>query len=506
MEHDTVKTIIALDERIQTATAQFHNSAVAVKIYDPILGHIFGELEFNVADLLFVAILSGVHTIATGPSGTGKTELIRLVCQGVFGENGWFLQKLNPHLNEEVFANIDMQKLAKSNLHQAIAPAPFLDYPATILDEINRAPAALTNILLGFCDGQIQLKCGIKYDVGYCNGNTKNHRYHLVFGTMNEGTEYSGSFDLDQALARRFTLYIPFSELQATPYDRPDIIDQRKGHAEMISFDSAIDRVIMVNQAILQIPLDALAFTYLLYLGSVGSCPHSRNGCHREIGNQEQCIKQECRIVKVNNGFCPSVSRFSEGLLIFLKRAALGMAALRSARIVQAIKMACRVENGLHINKLREFAGVEFHGDKLYHAVVKLYLAQISGSVQDIMAMVPFVGLGGKVRIAKEYITKHFAGSEWYALQNYAQATYRNMEMFFREHRSLFQELDNGNGTTDVIRQRLKHAERFTDPVIRHVVEPLLFRYQRCVKSPEQVATDIENTKIVKEITRKLVC
>lgn len=505
MKLETVQSIIELDERIKTATSQFYNSAVAARVYDPVLGHVFGELELNATDILFVAILSDVHTLVTGPSGLGKTDLIKLVCQGVFGNEGWFLQKLNPHLNEEVFADIDMQQLGKSSLIQAIQPAPFLDYPCTILDEINRAPAALTNILLGFCDGQIQLKCGIKYDVGYRDEENHNRRYHLIFGTMNEGKMYSGCFELDNALVRRFTLTVPFGELPTTPYDRPEIIEHRVGHTKSTSFASAIGKIVSVNQAILGLPLDALSFTYLLYLGSVGSCPYSRNGYHLGNGNQEICLKKECRIVKIGNSFCPSVSRFSEGLLIFLKRATFGLTALRAARTVQAIRRACHDKDSDKAEKLRQFAEVNTKGDKLYMAVVKRYLGQVNVSVQDIKAMVPFVGMGGKVQLAPEYVAKHFAGSEWYALQNYAQETYIKMENFFREQQNLFQELTGGNGAIETLKQRLQHAERFSDPVIRHVIEPLLDRHQGKAKTPEQIAVELDNSKSIWKIAKNLV-
>jgi hypothetical protein len=507
MDAKVTDVIIELDKRVTAATSQFYNSTAAGTAYDPTLGHIFGETELTVTDLLLVACLSQVHVLVTGPTGRGKTDLVKLLCQGVFGQNGWYLLRLNPHLNEETFANIDMKKLANSTLRDVVLPAPFLSLGCTVLDEVNRTPAALTNILLGFFDGRIELKCGLKCDVGHRHKDAQGQErhYHFIVGTMNEGKEYTGTFDLDPALRRRFTLQIPFSELRPTPGDLVNIIEHRTGNALATECGGMVDRVAMVSDEIHKLALDPLAMVYLIYLGNVGRCPHSPTGFHPELPSQELCSSAQCRIQKIANAFCPSVSGLSEGLLIFLKRAACGLTALRAARTVQAIRDAFDAERTDQVQQLGESLGVQGRGRESRDTTVARYLATVSITVRDIKTLVPFVALGGKVWIAEEYISKHFAGSQLLAVREYKRLTYAGVENFFRQHRTLIQQLDAENGAMNKLKQRLEHAERFNDPAIRHTIEPLLVRYCSKCRSPNEVAEEIEAMEPVRDCAKQLV-
>lgn len=565
MDVTTVQAIGELDYRVKAATQQFYNSAVAGTAYDPVLGHIFGETQLTATDILLVAALSQVHVLVTGPTGRGKTDLVKLVCQGLFGRDGWFLLRLNPHLTEDTFADVNMRTLTNRGLRQAILPAPFLRLPCTVLDECNRTPAALTNIILGFADGRIELKCGVKFDVGYyangrgnecdadgradggasssqaqdderaclddegrtpgdrrqgfypykgldeedwTDGGVSNNgrRYHLVIGTMNEGKEYAGTFDLDPALSRRFTLRIPFSELRPTPHDLVSILEKRTGHAKPVSFDNAIGELVQVTEAVSELPLDPLAFVFLVYLGNVGRCPYSPSGYHPEDGSQRLCTESECRIQKRANGFCPSVAGLSEGVLIFLKRAACGLAALRAARTLRSISQLCETEDAKKTDQLRAFAEAQAEGEALRNAAVVKYVEGLSVSAEDVKAVLPFVALGGKVWLAQEYVAKHFAGSAWSALQHYGRETYGALESFFREHQTLFQQLGAGNGAIQKLKQRLEHAERFTDPAIRHALQPFIERYESRALGPEEVAHQIRISEPVRGAVSELMC
>lgn len=507
MNPTTAEAIIRIDEQVKTATGAFHHSASATTVYDPSLGHVFGELDLTVADVLLVAILSQVHVLVTGPTGRGKTALVELVCQGAFGSDGWFLLRLNPHLNEETFANISMPKLKKGSLREAISPAPFLTLPCTVLDECNRTPAALTNILLGFCDGRIELKCGLKCDVGYdaSNSNTMDQRYHLVIGTMNIGDEYKGTFDIDPALSSRFTLTVPFGDLPVTPHDLVEIVRGRIGHAERIPFGTTIDSLASASQAILQLPLDPLALVYLVYLGNVGRCAHSETGWKSVPQSQEICNKSECRIRKKANGFCPSVGGLNERLLIFLKRAACGLAALRAARTVRAIRQACEVKAGKTLDSLRKYAATAESGVVLGDAVIDKYLQEVCVTAADIKAMLSFVVLGGKVHLAQQYVTRHFDGSFWLAGQHYAQETYEWLESFIRQNHRAFQNLTDGNGAIDKLQRLLEHAERFTDPYVAPTIYPFLTRLGFATRSPSEVASEIDVTAPIRGAAGQLL-
>ncbi len=506
MHEKTADGICRLDNRIHEATSQFHNSSVAATVFDPVLGPVAGDENLTVADLVLVAILSGVHILITGPTGRGKTDLVKLICQGVFGDD-WFLLRLNPHLNEETFANIEMDKLATSNLRDAVSPAPFLAYGCTILDELNRTPSALTNILLGFCDGRIELKCGLKYDVGhhFRNGDGREQTYHVIIGTMNEGQEYCGTFQTDPALARRFTLQIPLDTLHPTPGDLVEIIDTRIGNAQAVHSGNVVDELTNLHSHVLGLPFDPLAVIYLLYLANVGRCYHSPTGYHPLDSSQELCTNAQCRIQKINNGFCPSVSGLSEGVLIFLKRAACGMAALRSARSLQRIQAAFELDHADQIDQLANLLDVHAPRKELRTTIIGQYLKTVKVSVADLKALLPYVGLGGRVWLSKEYVAKHFFGSPLLAMREYVRLTYAGLLNFFVQQQKLIQELAEGNGSIGKIRQRLEHAEKFSDPYIRHTIEPLLARRRSGRRSPHDITQEIEVTESARDGARQLL-
>jgi hypothetical protein len=524
MDKKTIDTFVAIDKRIKSVRGGIYNSSVVETVHDPFLGHIFGEIELTIFDLHLIAIISQVHVLITGPTGHAKSALAKLICRCVFGkehkgtkeeDGGWFLKRLDPHLSEEKFANLKIKSSNEDDdkdktLRDSVEPAPFLNLPAGILDELNRCPAALTNALLGFCDvddPEMELMCGLKNEVGHRYNNAKGSekRYHSLIGTMNEGKQYSGIFDVDPALHRRFSLEIPFEDLRPTPKDVYDLIDNDTFQAEDINYDSLIEEVVTVSDKIAFIPIQPLAKVYLAYLANIGRCPHSPNGFHPEKASQELCSKAECRIQKIADSFCPSVSGFNLALIKILKQTTRGLAALRVVRTIEAVRKACDTEDKEQIEKLREFTNTESEGVELFNQVSEKYLKNIMVTANDIKAMVPFVGLG-KIWMAEEYVAKNFAGSSLHAMKHYAQIAYSWLENFFRQHHSLVTELNNGNGAIDTLRQRLEHAEKFNDPFIRPTIEPLLIKYTSQRRNGEEIAEDIESSKQVYDCAEELIC
>ena len=502
MDLGSIEIIMELDRRVRMATSQFRHSGVAETVSDPLLGHVFGEIELTVADIVLVGILSQVHVLLTGPTACGKTDLARLLCQGLFGEGGWYLLKLNPDLRAETFADINTQKFQEVSLREAVSPAPFLSLPCTILDECNRCPPALTNVLLGFLDGRIELMCGCEHDVGYSGGEGGHlgSRYHVSLATANEGREYVGTFALDPALARRFTLWVSLAHVRPTGHDLIDAVADRTGHVGLAPWPNAVEQLVKAGKALEEVPLDPLALLYAIYLCNVASCPHSPTGVHPEDASAQRCAQTECRVQKVADGFCPNVGGFPLGVVIFLKRAACALAGLRAARTVSAVAELCEQDDDKALAPLRAFAKApRASGQALRDAVVEKYAAQLSVSARDVQALVPFAGLGGKVWLSEPYVTKQFAGSPWHALRHYARQTYANLESFFRQTQALFQDLGGGNGAFEKLKQRLEHAERFNDPAIRPTLEPLLDRYRSTARGPEEVAEEMQAAAVARE-------
>jgi len=511
IEQETINTIIKLDKRVRSATNQIHNSAVACTVYDPTLGMIFGEMEFTVTDLLLITILSRVHVLLTGPSGCAKTDLSKLMCSGVFGQDGFKTLRLNTSLSEDTISDTDTTKLFKGEctVNDSIHPEDYLKLPCVIIDEANRAPAALSNLLLGLSEEEIHIKCGVrKADVGYRFKSTdgKDCYYHYVIGTMNEGKEFSGTFPMDPAFRRRFPVEIPLGDLRPTPYDDLKIDEQRDGPVSSVNYDSLVDETIQLADAVTRLPLNPLAKTYLSYLKKVGRCPYSPSGFHPEDSSQQLCIRNECRIQKTDNGFCSSVGCLSKACSISLKRVSRGLATLRIARTIETIEKVCKNGDSDKINQLQEFVNCEICGNKLQQAAIKRYLEMAAVEADDIKAMVPFVGLGGKIWMAPPYISKHFCGFGFFAMKNYAQLTYSKLKHFFVQNRTLFQQLANGNGVIEQLKKRLEIAERTNDPFIRYTIEPYLNIYESKSRSSAEIAEQISATEPIRGFAKELLC
>lgn len=157
-------------------------------------------------------ILRKKNTIITGPTGTGKTEMVSKIAE-----------KLG--LNVYVYDMGAMQDPISSMLgtHRIVDGGSKFDYAdfvervqqpgIIVLDELNRAPQMAMNILFPCLDSRRELRVDIA-------GNSdkrvvKVHPECVFIATANVGAEYTGTQDIDKALFNRFmplmVNYIPFN-------------------------------------------------------------------------------------------------------------------------------------------------------------------------------------------------------------------------------------------------------------------------------------------------------
>ena len=163
------------------------------------------NLSFYVEDknwkYLVRNIMRKKPTLLIGPTGTGKTELILMVCKRL-------------GINCEVHDMGAMQDPLTDLLgchrikdgNSTFDYAKFVDdvqKPGVILlDELSRAPLMTNNILFPCLDSRRELPLAIADSEG--PRSVKVHPDCVFIATANIGSEYSGTQDIDAALMNRF--------------------------------------------------------------------------------------------------------------------------------------------------------------------------------------------------------------------------------------------------------------------------------------------------------------
>lgn len=151
--------------------------------------------------LLIRNILTKTPSMLTGPSGTGKTELVSLVAKKLGMEvciynMGTMIDPISGLLG----------------VHRLVQGGSVFDYakftqdiqkPCIILlDELSRAPLSCNNILLPCLDSRRELPVDIAG--GSDARNIKVHPDCVFIATANIGSEYTGTSTMDRALVDRF--------------------------------------------------------------------------------------------------------------------------------------------------------------------------------------------------------------------------------------------------------------------------------------------------------------
>lgn len=141
-----------------------------------------------------------IPTLLTGPSGTGKTELVDLVCK-----------RLNKTLHVIDMSGMTDPVAGLIGVHRLDKNGSYFDYSrfsqviqdpkaVILLDELNRAALESANILLPVTDGRKQLYC----DVASKDVARIIDVQATIVATANIGFEYAGTQNIDRALLDRF--------------------------------------------------------------------------------------------------------------------------------------------------------------------------------------------------------------------------------------------------------------------------------------------------------------
>jgi MoxR-like ATPase len=152
--------------------------------------------------LLVRNVIRGENTLLMGPTGSGKTELVKHLAKAMSKE--MHIQDMGT-VQDAQSALLGVHRLNKEGVSE-FEYAPFVDHIKSggivLLDELNRAPLAANNILFPCLDNRKYLPIDIAS--GDDERKVMVDENTVFIATANMGSEYSGTQSIDRALLDRF--------------------------------------------------------------------------------------------------------------------------------------------------------------------------------------------------------------------------------------------------------------------------------------------------------------
>jgi len=206
-------------------------------------------------------------------------------------------------------------------------------------------------------------------------------------------------------------------------------------------YDSKVETIIRVYESMPDMfPVSALARLFLHYLWGLGSCIRTKTGRQRKDLLPQIC--SACHLAKAHP-FCGRVGGLSEGLLLWCKDTAMGIAAIRAAKVLQAARGECL--NGRAAG-IQEYLGNQAEGEELYSAFAETYARDLAVKGEDLVATYSLLA-PGHLWISREWVANQpaYEKCDAYAFADIAGRSWSTLKESLRKHERLFSELaENG--------------------------------------------------------------
>ncbi len=440
------RDLISLEKQVRRETDKYMNSAVVSRVEDPVSSV---QVEYDLRDLGIIIAIRNIDTLIVGPSRSGKTLYGYSLLAAIYGLGNFAEKTVSPTLDVKEFTDRDMGVLKRGGrLSKSLRPKQILGKPAILINEPNRAVPELQNLFINILDNQfedegVRFQVGVKDRLGRC--------YQVRIFTMNEGAEYIGTSDVDQAIRERLGFCFP---IQAFPSTLGDMQARRRsGKIDRESFrnrKSYFNRVLNLNKESEALEISDFAYIYFQYLGNLDNCVKTEDGRKREWGILSGICENGCHHNREDKEICGNIRGVSVGTLENIVDAARGFALVRSYKVALA---ALRGDVPKDVIK-------RYGGKKRF---VKEYVKRLKVEAVDLRAAAPFV-LYGKLRMKPSWVETQFEGDVWRAVNYVVEVSYNRLIRWHKEDKDLVERAYLKGKLDEEDRRRLERRVNEVDP------------------------------------------
>ncbi|MBI4472196.1 MAG: hypothetical protein HY646_05975 [Acidobacteria bacterium] len=402
------------------------------------------NLQYSIKELLLVGAITHSSVLITGDTDLGKTTLAKLVMNAVFGNDGWHKINVDIEYTKDMAVSTDFGAMVGGKTSEQLYTVyPWLGLPGLITDEINRGHSKVVNSLMHFFDREINLPNGQKAKIGYEYEPGKHYQFQIA--AINEGEEYSGTFDIDKAMRRRTIIEIPMNNFTTTPIDRRLV--RRRASKELVlpGGNNHIEDVLSIYRALDAMEVHPNADLFLAFLEAFDYCEHSLTREKKSIPAKggsiyHVCTKPVhgantvCRFIKsFENELCPYISGITPGISQNLVSVAKGLAVLRAVKVGEVLHayaqgVSPKVKNPETFEStLQQYAGNRSRGRDLAKLVFTRYVHDLSVRPEDIEAVFCFVAYS-KIGLSAAWVAKHYQGNRIEAVRSFVRQAKEKFE------------------------------------------------------------------------------
>lgn len=405
------------------------------------------KIVYDIKDPCFIAAITQSSILMTGGTDIGKTTLAKLAQNAFFGkeEEGWHRIDVDIDFSQDMYADKDFSVItAGKKLSEGFYTAQgFLGLPGLIVDEINRTHGKIGNKLIHIFDRDVSLPDGKRVKVGFPINDEST--YQLQIAAINEGDEYTGTFQLDKAMRRRTILEIPMDVFPMTDEDKMHnrhwMEEGRK--IELRNTENRLATIVRLYQQLHTLPTHFVADLFHGYVESLDYCLYSETKTKAGIKTRSGTIEHICNQPPHAHGttpavacpylrsfelnMCPNVNAITPGVSRNLSAVARGFAVLRTTKFVELLASYLVGHSSAPLcyeiahperftESLRTYTNTQLTGRDLARAALDTYIENLQVEGGDIEAALPFVCYS-KFHIAEPWVLKHHHGNRHSALR-----------------------------------------------------------------------------------------